>query len=1091
MSFDIDRWTQATAGKLRGIGRWLDRRKYREVPYLIYGTLCGLSLWPLVERAQAGDTLPVMMALGSVTGGIGANLIANQIQHWADRAGKVTEEEIVEWVAEHAPEDVELRGALDEILERVDAVRVAQERMDEDERQLFLSALHNELQKLGNLSRFEAVLEGSGAIAQGSGAKAAGERGVLIEGDARGNVIVTGDDNRVVRAGTYVEQQVREESPGPDAAALRSSYLNCLFETARRLSLEGIDPQAASDSQARLNLDAVYTALLTMTPEIQDRVEKHEVRDPDVRKLSALEQLNRHPRLVLLGDPGSGKSTFVNFVAMCLAGEALGNKHAGLALLTAPLPDEEGNDRKERQPWDHRTLLPVRVILRDFAARGLPPVGQEARARHLFDFIVNELECTGLGDYEPHLRREMMEQGALLLLDGLDEVPEAERRREQIKQAVDDFARVFPKCRVLVTSRTYAYQRQDWRLPDFSEALLAPFSAGQIRRFVDRWYAHIAGPRGMHLDDARGRAEQLRRAIFNSDRLQGLAEHPLLLTLMASLHAWRGGSLPEKREQLYADTVELLLDWWEGPKSVRDGSGEVVLQQPSLAEYLRVDRERVRDLLDELAFRAHSAQPELVGTADVDEGSLVSGLMSLSQNPDVNPAQLLVYLSHRAGLLVPRGVKVYTFPHRTFQEYLAACYLTDHDYPDLVAKLAREEPNRWREVALLAGAKAAGGSAFAIWALAETLCYRGAEDAEAGTHDVWGAHLAGQALMETADLAKISERDEPKRERVRHWLVHVIRGRGDLPAVERAGAGRSLAKLGDPRPEVVMLERMEFCFVPRGPFVMGSENDPLARDSESPQHTRDIPYNYWLSKYPVTNVQFLPFVESQDGYRNDHWWTAAGLEWRGDRTGPRDHGEPWTQPNHPVVDVCWYEAVAFTRWLAGRWRMRRLLPEGWAVRLPSEAEWEKSARGGMEIPAEPIIAGPHAGMDGPAALSLRNNSLPKRRYPWGEEPDPECANYSDTGIGVTSAVGCFRGGTDPYGCEDMSGNVWEWCATKWQGNYSDYRDDNDPQGGDSRVVRGGSFYYNERLVRCADRFRFNPDNFNYNSGFRVVVAPIL
>ena len=163
---------------------------------------------------------------------------------------------------------------------------------------------------------------------------------------------------------------------------------------------------------------------------------------------------------------------------------------------------------------------------------------------------------------------------------------------------------------------------------------------------------------------------------------------------------------------------------------VQSGQGQVLVSQPSLAEWLKVDREKVRELLNELAYDAHATQPELVGTADVPEGELVSGLMRLSQNPDVNPTRLVEYLSQRAGLLLPRGVGVYAFPHRTFQEYLAACYMTDHDYPDLVAELARREPDRWWEVALLAGAKAARGTASAIWLLVEGLCYREPEAAE-------------------------------------------------------------------------------------------------------------------------------------------------------------------------------------------------------------------------------------------------------------------------------------------------------------------------------------------------------------------------
>jgi formylglycine-generating enzyme required for sulfatase activity len=907
------------------------------------------------------------------------------------------------------------------------------------------------------VSTLNAQLTSSGAIAQGPGAVAAGAGGVAVGGDVLGDVIHT------------VVQQLMVEmvTPGPRPDTLRAAYLNRLFETTGHLSLAGVDPKAASESEARLDLGAVYTALLTVTSEAHERLERGETPDREAKRLSALTQLNRNPHLVLLGDPGSGKSTFVNFVAMCLAGEALGQDQANLALLTAPLPDEKGEAQEEPQPWEHGLLLPVRVILRDFAARGLPAVGERASADHLWRFIVEGLNAAALGDYAQHLRRELLEQGGLLLLDGLDEVPEADQRRQQIKQSVEDFASVFPQCRVLVTSRTYAYQKQDWRLPGFAETVLAPFSPGQIRRFVDRWYAHIAALRGIHPDDAQGRAELLKRAIFGSDRLGGLAQRPLLLTLMASLHAWRGGSLPEKREELYADTVDLLLDWWESPKMVRDGQGRVLVSQPSLAEWLKVDRDKVRELLNKLAYDAHAAQPELVGTADVPEGELVGGLMRLSQNPDVNPARLVEYLSQRAGLLLPRGVGVYTFPHRTFQEYLAACYLTDHDYPDLVADLARKQPDRWREVILLAGAKAARGSAFAVWALVEALCYREPEAAESDLVGAWGAHLAGQALAETADLARVSERDQGKVQRVRRWLTRILR-EGELPAVERVRAGESLAQLGDPRfredtwylPDETLLGYVE---IPEGAFLMGTwEQDIPALlkrlggeqewyEDESPRHEVTLPA-YYVARYPVTMAQFRIFVE-ESGYKAQGGW---------ERYSRLD--------NHPVVGVSWYDARAYCDWLTEQLRAWEATPEplasllhdeGWQVRLPSEAEWEKAARG----------------TDG-------------RIYPWGDEADVERANYGETGIGTTSAVGCFPGGGSPYGLLDMSGNVWEWCHSLFRPYPYDPTDGREnPEAEGSRVLRGGSFDGNLRLVRCAYRLRLDPDDWFRNFGFRICVAP--
>ncbi|MCP3999618.1 MAG: hypothetical protein GY727_01765, partial [Gammaproteobacteria bacterium] len=261
---------------------------------------------------------------------------------------------------------------------------------------------------------------------------------------------------------------------------------------------------------------------------------------------------------------------------------------------------------------------------------------------HLWSFIESEL---ALKEYAAHLKKELLEIGGVVLLDGLDEVPDAEKRRIQIKQAIEDFANVYPNCRIMVTSRTYAYQGQGWRLAGFSETILAPFSEGQINNFIEHWYVHIESARGMNTEDARGRAEQLKRAIFSGNRLRTLAERPLLLTLMASLHAWRGGSLPEKREELYADTVDLLLDWWEKPKTVRGTDGVIKVIQPSLAEWLNVDRDKVRKLLNELAFKAHDSQPEIVGTADISEGDLVSGMMRLKKSPDENPAKLMEYIS--------------------------------------------------------------------------------------------------------------------------------------------------------------------------------------------------------------------------------------------------------------------------------------------------------------------------------------------------------------------------------------------------------------------------------------------------------------
>ncbi len=191
MPFNKEQWAEQVRAHLSSIHNWFHKR---DVPFLVYGTVAGLTLWPLVDaaaRTPAGQSIPFSLGITllSVAGNVGANLIAEQLQRWRDQAQPVEAQDVITWVQTQAAHQAELRQILDELLETFQAIPHAQNSLSAGDKTWFNQQLQTEMARLGNLPRFMATVTGGGAIAQGAGAKAVGQGGVLVEGNVTGPII--------------------------------------------------------------------------------------------------------------------------------------------------------------------------------------------------------------------------------------------------------------------------------------------------------------------------------------------------------------------------------------------------------------------------------------------------------------------------------------------------------------------------------------------------------------------------------------------------------------------------------------------------------------------------------------------------------------------------------------------------------------------------------------------------------------------------------------------------------------------------------------------------------------------------------------
>jgi serine/threonine-protein kinase len=243
---------------------------------------------------------------------------------------------------------------------------------------------------------------------------------------------------------------------------------------------------------------------------------------------------------------------------------------------------------------------------------------------------------------------------------------------------------------------------------------------------------------------------------------------------------------------------------------------------------------------------------------------------------------------------------------------------------------------------------------------------------------------------------------------------------------------------------------MEQVYVPSGSFMMGSFNGD---SHEQPAHEVYLD-GYWIDKFEVTNAQYEKCVDEgkcETPFKNATFTRASYF-------GTAIYA------NYPVVYVSWAKAKAYCEWAGGR--------------LPTEAEWEKAARGNTDT----------------------------RVYPWGGALDGGKANYCDRncesdkkdqnvndGYADTAPIGYYPGGASPFGVMDMAGNVWEWVADWYGAEYysrqTTWSNPTGPTSGEDRVIRGGSWINTAIIMRVSNRYSYSSDTTYSSIGFRCVTSP--
>jgi formylglycine-generating enzyme required for sulfatase activity len=843
--------------------------------------------------------------------------------------------------------------------------------------------------------------------------------------------------------------------PALDEETALARYLHHCVEANRRLQLQGI---RSAGRLVSIGLEEVYVTLTAterrtvaaeeawvdemahLAPGEAERLARLGADRPRETvaqvKVKVQEALADHPRLVVLGDPGCGKTTLLRYLSLTFARDLLG---------------EEGLVARRLELSEQR--LPILLPLRDFARylEANHPDPSTDGPKLLLDYLRTYFAHQDIALPERFFADRLQRGECAVLLDGVDEVA-ALATRHRVARIIERFTIAYPDNRYVVTSRIVGYVGSARLGEGYTVTTVRDFTQADIERFVTHWnraveVALAGGETPYALQEARRQSQALLGAIRGSERVRELAVNPLLLTVIALVQRYRA-QLPERRTELYEEAVEVLLGKWDEAKG---------LEAKTMMAGRELDAGDRRSLLEPVALWMMEQHAREVEAEELRRqlGQRFFKMMGDWRRAGKAVDDFLWLINERSGLLAERGQGVYAFSHLTFQEHLAARAVADReDY--IRYTLDRLDDSWWREVILLEAGYLSTQGKRRVTALVQAIVdhkdepepYHNLVLAAEALRDVGLARVEGDLWGEVQQRLR-REFERPLRQSAVMKGVWLMLGRKPTQSDairRRAVAAEALARIesGQPgtQPAFWRLPYGEpvWAKVPAGEFWMGSGGETHRIHLE----------RFQIARVAVTNAQYRFFVEATEHQVPDHWEDARpprGLE------------------SHPVVNVSWHDAIAYCRWLSE--------VTGKAITLPSEAQWEKAARGDKD----------------------------KREYPWGDEWDETRCNTDELGLGDTTPVGIFPEGASPYGCLDMAGNVWEWTISLWGKDWErpEFKYPYDPvdgrenlEAGDDmlRVLRGGSFSNARHYARCASRYWYDPYARDGLSGFRVVVSPI-